>query len=116
MKTITIAARILCSLMLVFQSVTGSAAQGQQPAVSNQTPFVLQDGTPIKLRLSQTVSSADAHVNDRVEFEVLEDVMVDNVVVIQKGASALGTVTEAVPKKPWWRFWARARGHGSAMP
>lgn len=85
--------------MLVFQSVTCSAAQGQQPAVSNQAPFVLQDGTPIKLRLSQTVSSADAHVNDRVEFEVLEDVMVDNVVVIQKGASALGTVTEAVPKR-----------------
>ena len=96
---IMIAARILCSLMLIFQTVTFSAAQGQQPALSNQTPFVLQDGTPIKLRLSQTVSSADAHVNDRVEFEVLEDVMVDNVVVIQKGASALGTVTEAVPKK-----------------
>jgi len=94
-----IAARILCSLMLIFQTVTFSAAQGQQPVLSNQTPFVLQDGTPIKLRLSQTVSSADAHVNDRVEFEVLEDVMVDNVVVIQKGASALGTVTEAVPKK-----------------
>ena len=99
MKMIMIAARILCSLMLIFQTVTFSAAQGQQPVLSNQTPFVLQDGTPIKLRLSQTVSSADAHVNDRVEFEVLEDVMVDNVVVIQKGASALGTVTEAVPKK-----------------
>ena len=99
MKMIMVAARILCSLMLIFQTVTFSAAQGQQPAVSNQTPFVLQDGTPIKLRLSQTVSSADAHVNDRVEFEVLEDVMVDNVVVIQKGASALGTVTEAVPKR-----------------
>jgi hypothetical protein len=97
MKMIMIAARILCSLILIFQSVTFSAAQGQQPAVSNQAPFVLQDGTPIKLRLSQTVSSADAHVNDQVEFGVLEDVMVDNVVVVQKGASALSTVTEAVP-------------------
>src|SRR5205085_7690395 len=49
--------------------------------------------------LSQTVSSADAHVNDRVEFEVLEDVIVGDVVVIPKGASALGTVTEAAPKR-----------------
>jgi PEGA domain len=57
---------------------------------------MLEDGTPIKLRLSQTVLSADAHVNDRVEFEVLEDVLVDGVVVIPKGGTALGTVTEAV--------------------
>jgi len=74
-------------------------AEGQQPADTVLKPFVLEDGTPIKLRLSQTVSSADAHVNDRVEFEVLEDVMVNNVVVIQKGATALATVTEAVPKR-----------------
>lgn len=99
MKKIMTAVRILCSLLLLFQTLSFSAAKGQQPVASSQAPFVLQDGTPIKLRLSQTVSSADAHVNDRVEFEVLEDVMVDNVVVIPKGSSALGTVTEAVPKK-----------------
>jgi hypothetical protein len=64
-----------------------------------RTPFVLEDGTPVKLRLAQTVSSADAHVNDRVEFEVLDDVMVGDVVVIPKGGVALGTVTEAVPKR-----------------
>jgi hypothetical protein len=91
--------RILCSLLLVYQTATFSVAEGQQPATAVRTPFVLEDGTPVKLRLSQTVSSADAHVNDRVEFEVLDDVMVGDVVVIPKGGVALGTVTEAVPKR-----------------
>jgi hypothetical protein len=99
MKTGIILRRILCSSLLVFQTAAFSVAEGQQPAASESRPFVLEDGTPIKLRLSQTVSSADAHVNDLVEFEVLEDVMVGDVVVIPKGAAALGTVTEAVPKR-----------------
>jgi hypothetical protein len=99
MKKLTmIALRPLCSVLLIFQMATISV-EAQQPASTTQAPFVLEDGTPIKLRLSQNVSSADAHVNDRVEFEVLEDVLVGDVVVIPKGSSALGTVTEAVPKK-----------------
>jgi PEGA domain len=99
MKTGIALRRILCSLLLVFQTAAFSVAEGQQPTASTRTAFMLEDGTPIKLRLSQTVSSADAHVNDHVEFEVLEDVLVDGVVVIPKGGTALGTVTEAVPKR-----------------
>lgn len=90
--------RVLCSFLIVFQVVTGSITEAQQSAAP-VSAFVLEDGTPIKLRLSQTVSSADAHVNDRVEFEVLEDVLVNNIVVVPKGGTALGTVTEAVPKR-----------------
>jgi hypothetical protein len=99
MKTGIALRRILCSLLLVFQTLAFSVAEAQQPVASTRTAFVLEDGTAVKLRLSQTVSSADAHVNDRVEFEVLEDVLVGGVVVIPKGGSALGTVTEAVPKR-----------------
>ncbi len=99
MKTGIALRRTLCSLLLVFQTAAYSVAEGQQPAATTSSAFVLEDGTPIKLRLSQTVSSADAQVNDRVEFEVLEDVMVENVVVIPKGGTALGTVTEAMPKR-----------------
>jgi hypothetical protein len=98
-KAILLALRVLCSSLLVFQTATVAVAEGQQPVATTRTAFVLEDGTPVKLRLSQTVSSADAHVNDRVEFEVLEDVIVGGVVVIPKGGTALGTVTEAVPKK-----------------
>lgn len=53
----------------------------------------------MRLRIAQTVSSADAHVNDRVEFEVLEDIRVSDVLVINKGGIAWGTVTEAQPKR-----------------
>ena len=98
-KAIVFALRPLCSLLLLFQTATFSLAEAQQPTATAGTAFMLEDGTPVKLRLSQTVSSADAHVNDRVEFEVLEDVMVGGIVVIPKGGTALGTVTEAVPKK-----------------
>jgi hypothetical protein len=63
------------------------------------SPTTLEDGTPVRLRISQTVSSADAHVDDRVEFEVLEEVTVGGLLVIPKGALALGTVTEAEPKR-----------------
>jgi hypothetical protein len=59
----------------------------------------LEDGTPVKLRFAQTVSSEDAHVNDHVEFEVLEDIRVSDVLIIPKGGVAWGTVTEAQPKR-----------------
>jgi hypothetical protein len=99
MKQTNAACRILCSFALLSQTVMVSHADAQQVASNASAPFALQDGTPVRLRLSQSVSSADAHVNDRVEFEVLEDVSVGNVLVIPKGSSALGTVTEAVPKR-----------------
>lgn len=60
---------------------------------------VLLDGTPIKLRVGRTLSSADAKVGDSVDFEVLEEVKVANVVVIPKGGTAIATVTQAQPKK-----------------
>lgn len=53
----------------------------------------------MRLRFAQTVSSEDAHVNDQVQFEVLEEVRVADVVVIPKGGIAWDTVTEAQPKR-----------------
>jgi PEGA domain. len=59
----------------------------------------LLDGTPVKLRLSQTISSADAKTGQDIQFEVVEEVKLEGAVVIAKGALALGTVTNAVPKR-----------------
>jgi hypothetical protein len=66
-------------------------------------PGTLLDGPPVKLKLAQTVSSADAKVNDHIAFTVIEEVRVDNVVVIPKGADAIATVTEAEHKKSMGR-------------
>ena len=99
--------RCLLCLLLLSQSSSVSMASPQQEATKKQdqssTTFdpktTLEDGTPVKLRISQIVSSADAHVNDRVEFEVLEDTKVADTLIIPKGGIAWGTVTEAQPKR-----------------
>src|SRR5439155_5724060 len=51
------------------------------------------------LRINRNISSADAQVNETVDFEVLEDVKVHDVVVIPRGGMAWATVTEAQPKR-----------------
>jgi hypothetical protein len=61
--------------------------------------FILQEATPVRLRLTRNVSSADAHEGESVDFEVLEDVAANGIVVIPKGSVAIGTVTEAQPKR-----------------
>ncbi len=60
---------------------------------------MLEDATPVRLRFNRTVSSADAHVGDTVDFEVLQDVSVNGTLVIPKSGLGVGTVTEAQPKR-----------------
>jgi hypothetical protein len=59
---------------------------------------VLHEGTPVRLKLNRTISSATEHQGDKVDFEVLDDVKAGDVIVVPHGATALGTVTEAQPK------------------
>ena len=100
---------ILCSLLSAQQVPvnTPSAPAPPAPAAATLTgppqPHTLLDGTPVKLRLSQTISSADAKVGQEIPFEVVEEVKVDDVVVLPKGATAIGTVTECNAKKSMGR-------------
>lgn len=93
----------LCPILAAQQNPVPASQSAPVAAPSGPTqpppPHTLLDGTPIKLRLSQTVSSADAKMGQDVAFEVTEDVQVDGVVVLPKGAAALGNVTEAEPKR-----------------
>ncbi len=57
--------------------------------------FGLVEDTPVRLRLIRTMSSKDATLGEKVDFEVVEDVKVGEVVVIRQGAMAIATVTEA---------------------
>lgn len=54
--------------------------------------FGLADGTPVKLKFKQTVSSKTANAGDPVEFEVVENVKIGNRIVIAKGGTAKGVV------------------------
>ena len=78
-------------------------SQTQVPAAPAPTPrppltFGLLEDTPVKLKLTRTMSSHDAKVDEKVDFEVIEDVKVGEVVVVQHGGMAIATVTEAKPK------------------
>ncbi len=95
-----------CTLILSQQATTPTPttpAVESQPQAAAPTqppqPHTLFDGTPVKLRLSDTISSADAKVGQEIPFEVVEDVLVDGADVLPKGATAIGTVTEAEPKR-----------------
>src|SRR6202047_3911689 len=61
--------------------------------------FVLEDGTAVTLRLGRSLSSADAHAGDRVDFEVAEEISVNRIVVIPKDSPASGTVIAAHKKR-----------------
>lgn len=103
--------RVACSLilsaMLAFPNALFSAPQDKDtkpavpsaPVVKEPLAFGLEDATPVRMRINRTISSADAQVNDTVDFEVLDDVKVKDVLVIARGAMAWGTVTEAQPKR-----------------
>jgi hypothetical protein len=108
------ACSLILSVLLLLSSAplfSAQTAQGNNPKQVAQEPqqaapvvkqplaFGLEDGTPIKLRINRTISSADAQVNETVDFEVLEEVNVHDVNVIPRGGTAWGTVTEAQSKR-----------------
>jgi hypothetical protein len=104
--------RLACSFILSTSLAFSGFPQATQENKDKQPPpktetvslkqplaFGLEDGTPIKLRLTRNLSSADATTGDRVDFEVLEDVKVKDVIVVPRGGLALATITEAEHKR-----------------
>jgi hypothetical protein len=61
--------------------------------------LVLHDATPVRLRLSRNLSSADARVGETVDFEVLDEVKIGDALVIARGETAIATITKAELKK-----------------
>jgi hypothetical protein len=122
----TLCSLLLCSLLSIQafavqgqpQAAAPQASSQPQPAPpqasqpqASQSPaataaplpalvgFGLEDGTPIKLRLTRNLSSATDKKGDTVDFEVLEDVMANGVIVVPRGGVAWATITDAEPKK-----------------
>jgi hypothetical protein len=73
------------------------------PVAAVSTPplagFGIEDGTPVKLRLTRNLSSGTDKKGDTVDFEVLEDVNVQGVIVAPRGGVAWATITDAQPKR-----------------
>lgn len=61
--------------------------------------IAIPEGTKIRLRLDQPISSATAEHGQTIEFSVTQAVQIGDVVVIGEGARATGAVTEVSPKR-----------------
>lgn len=81
------------------QTTPPAAAPASTQTLKPALAFGLQDGTPVKLRSTRNLSSADAKVGETVDFEVLEDVKIGETVIIPRAGIAWATVTEAQPKR-----------------
>lgn len=87
----------------------GFSVTPTKPRNPGQPPLIVKDSTPVRLRLLNNLSSANLHLDDRVDFEVLEDVhAMDNAglpfLVIQREALAHGTITAVNPTKLLGRY------------
>lgn len=74
---------------------TPPAAQPAQPPaqVAEPAKLILKEGTDVKLKFAQDLSSKTAAEDDPVNLVLDEDLKVGDVVVAKAGAKALGTVT-----------------------
>lgn len=95
---------VCCMLSTVFAQSSPPAPPSSQDQPNAQPAslskgFVLGDGTAVTLRLGRSLSSADAHAGDRVDFEMAEEVSVNRIVVIPKDSPASGTVIAAHKKR-----------------
>lgn len=72
-----------------------SPAVPQQPAPAAEAPakLILREGTDVKLKFAQDLSSKTAAEDDPVNLVLDEDLKVGDVIVAKAGAKALGTVT-----------------------
>jgi hypothetical protein len=67
-------------------------------ASASEQEIILPNQTAVHLKLGRALSSETAKVGEEVSFEVAEPVIIKGRTVVEKGAKAAGTVTEAEPK------------------
>ena len=60
---------------------------------------ILEDGTPIRLSLARSLSSAEVRPGDRVDFKVVEPIVLDGVTVIPRDGIAWGKIAEVKKKR-----------------
>lgn len=70
--------------------------------------ITVPEGTPIKLKLLETLKCENSHEGDSVGFEVMDDVTIDGVTVIRHGALAYGRIADGTT-------WARRLGRGGKV-
>jgi hypothetical protein len=68
-------------------------------AAIGQTQTIIPEGTKVKVRLEQQLSSSTAEEGQIVQFTVVDNVVLNDQTVVPQGANVSGTVVQAVPKR-----------------
>jgi hypothetical protein len=76
-----------CAFLLIFIRMLG----GQPPAPAER--IVVPEGTDIKMKTLEALSSKTARVGDPVALEVTEDVRVNGRIVVPRGSKAHGEIS-----------------------
>jgi len=108
MKMISASVGIILLLCLSSAAATQNAATTTQPAAESSQPvqpkaqaaepptkIILREGTDVRLKFAQALSSKTAVDDDPVNFVLDEDLKVGDVTVVKAGAKAIGTVTNS---------------------
>lgn len=69
------------------------------PAQTDSNNVTLQEGTIIKAALTNDISGKEVSVGEKIDFELSENILINDKVVIPKGAKITGSVTEAQRSK-----------------
>jgi hypothetical protein len=92
------------SIVAMIEADSGSAVITGVPAgAPRAATATLKDGTRVELELAYTVSSADLNEGDAVSFLVVQPVIVNGLIVIERGAPATARVVKAEGGKSWGR-------------
>ncbi len=96
---------LMCPALAIVLALSQiGVAEAQAPTNGGQDPsqaatpvdrIVVRDGTDVKLRFLEPLSSKTAHVGDPVTLELAEDLRVNDMVVVREGAKAAGEITTA---------------------
>ena len=87
MKTMKKTGGASLALLLLCSNFTSLAQKGG--------PYQLKEGTEVKLKFAEAISSKTAKDDDQVNLVLDEDIKVDGVVVAKAGVKAVGIITHA---------------------
>lgn len=89
--------RILAAMI-----VRNGGGESAAPADANQgtvpTALALHDATPIRLRLARNLTFTNVKPGEMADFEILDDLRIDGLLVMAHGVRATAAIIEAEPK------------------
>ena len=95
MTTIKQVGKVKLVALLLVASLVGIQVQTPAPGSNSSATetYLLKEGVEVNLKFAENLSSKTATVDDRVNFELAEDLKVGDVVVAKAGTKAVGSVT-----------------------